>query len=199
MWYSHFPFVIMTSDTNIQSVVQWTKNKALHLGFMVLAGLTVMVSIIPFVRSWLPSSATKLTEASVRADISQLMPGQMMTVVWQGKPVWVLRRTQAMIAALKNANPQLRDPHSLLSAQPISAQNDARSIHEEYFVVLGKCTHMGCIPVYQPNSGFLCPCHGSKFDLAGRVLKGAPAPKNLIVPPYHFSVDGKSLIIGEVK
>lgn len=180
------------------SLVDWSKNRFLQFGWFILTGLTMLVSVIPFVRSWLPTASTKLTEAPVRVDISNLAAGQMMTVLWQGKPIWILRRTPEMIKALQKQNVSLKDPDSESSLQPTFAKNVARSSDEEYFVVLGKCTHMGCIPLFHPESGFVCPCHGSKFDLAGRVVKGAPAPKNLQVPPYHFSADKKSVIIGEL-
>jgi ubiquinol-cytochrome c reductase iron-sulfur subunit len=183
---------------NQSSLIDWSKNRFLQLGWFILTSLTMLASVIPFVRSWLPTPTTKLTEAPVRVDISKLAPGQMMTVLWQGKPVWILRRTPEMIKALQKHNLSLKDPASENSLQPAFAKNANRSSTEEYFVVLGKCTHMGCIPLFHPESGFECPCHGSKFDLAGRVMKGAPAPKNLQVPAYHFSADKTSLIIGEL-
>jgi ubiquinol-cytochrome c reductase iron-sulfur subunit len=181
-----------------KSILHRSRQKITHIGLMFLASLTMVASIIPFIRSWFPSESTKLTEAAVRVDISQLEPGQMMTALWQGKPVWILRRTKEMLNDLKKHHDELKDPFSLQSIQPEQFKTEYRSLNDEYFVVLGKCTHMGCIPIMKPDSGFICPCHGSIFDFSGRVLKGAPAPHNLIVPSYHFSADGKSITIGEL-
>jgi ubiquinol-cytochrome c reductase iron-sulfur subunit len=188
----------MSKDNNFIAIIKLSKQTIVQMGLMLLASLTMFASMIPFIRSWLPSESTKLTEAAVRVDISQLEPGQMMTVLWQGKPVWILRRTADMLEDLKKHHEQLKDPFSTKSMQPDKFKNEYRSLSDEFFVVLGKCTHMGCIPIMKPDSGFICPCHGSVFDFAGRVLKGAPAPHNLIVPNYHFSEDGKSITIGEL-
>jgi len=158
---------------------------------------------VPFVKSWNPSAKAKSAGAPVTADISKLELGQKMTVEWRGKPVWILRRTKESIAALDSIEGQLRDPESNESKQPEKAKNRLRSFesHEEIIVLVGLCTHLGCSPLYRPEvgaadlggdswkGGFFCPCHGSKFDLSGRVYQSVPAPINLDVPPYYFMSD----------
>jgi len=160
----------------------------------------------PFVASWNPSAKARAAGAPVKADISRLEPGQMMVVEWRGKPVYVVRRTQEALDSLSRMTDELRDPESQESEQPAYVDPEQRSIKAEYLVLLGLCTHLGCTPKYRPEvapadlgpdwlGGFFCPCHGSKFDLAGRVLKGVPAPTNLVVPPYSYEGD-KLLVIG---
>lgn len=153
---------------------------------------------VPFVGSWQPSAKAKAAGAPVKQDISKVEPGQMITVEWRGKPVYVVRRTQAALDAVKKADSLVRDPSSNESIQPTYAKSEFRSIKDEFLVLLGVCTHLGCAPQYQPQvgsishdwlGGFFCPCHGSKFDLAGRVYQGVPAPTNLEVPPYRFVSD----------
>ncbi len=166
---------------------------------------------VPFVRSFEPSERARAAGAPVEADISGLQPGEMMTVEWRGKPVWIVRRTPAQLAELPKLDPELADPDSErtnYSTTPAYARNDWRSIKPEYLVVVGICSHLGCSPTAkftpgpQPSlpadweGGFLCPCHGSTFDLAGRVFKDKPAPDNLEVPPYMYLSDSR-LIIGE--
>jgi ubiquinol-cytochrome c reductase iron-sulfur subunit len=152
---------------------------------------------VPFVGSWQPSEKAKAAGAPVDADISALQPGQMMTLSWRGKPVWIVRRTTEMLAMLPTLNDNLRDPESNESVQPDYCKNPARAINEEYLVVVGICTHLGCAPLYRPalnspdmaanwRGGFFCPCHGSSFDLAGRVFKSVPAPSNLEIPPHNY-------------
>jgi len=192
--YKKLEFMWMRPE--IQDRLDWSKHKSLKFAWLSLLTLIVPASILPFLRTWLPSSASKITEAPVRVDISNLLPGQMLTVLWQGKPVWIMRRTESMKQSLKASATQLKDPQSQYSHQPSTAKNLTRSISPEYFVVLGKCTHLGCVPIMSPQEGILCPCHGSRFDFAGRVLKGSPASENLLVPAYHFSQDGKTIIIG---
>ncbi len=164
---------------------------------------------VPFVQSWWPSAKAKSAGAPVVADISKLELGQRMTVEWRGRPVWIMRRTPEAMASLKEVESQLRDPASAESAQPAFATNPTRSHqdHPEIAVIVGICTHLGCSPLYRPEvapadlgsewkGGFFCPCHGSKFDMAGRVFQSVPAPLNLEVPPYYFM--SESLIkIGE--
>lgn len=154
---------------------------------------------VPFVKSWTPSAKAKAAGAPVTADISQLEAGQKVVIEWRGKPVWVVRRTPEMLAGLKKVEGQLLDPASDDTAQqPEYAKNEYRSIKPEYLVLTGICTHLGCSPLFEPDQGkleasweggFYCPCHGSKFDLAGRVYKGVPAPKNLEVPPHSYDAD----------
>jgi ubiquinol-cytochrome c reductase iron-sulfur subunit len=143
----------------------------------------------------------------VEVDLSKIAPGSIEVVEWRGKPVWVIRRTQEMLASLKSATGRLSDPNSKSSEQPKYAENEYRSQKPEVMVMEGVCTHLGCSPQLRPAEakaemgadwvgGFYCPCHGSKFDLAGRVFRGAPAPVNLKVPPYTFLSDSR-LVIGE--
>ncbi len=167
-------------------------------GVVGAAGATFLA--VPFVSSWQPSEKAKAAGAPVTADISQLQPGQMLTIAWRGKPVWVVRRTPGMLNGLAALDEQLRDPTSQESEQPEYCQNPVRAIKDEYFVVVGICTHLGCAPLFRPaigspdvgadwQGGFFCPCHGSRFDLAGRVYQSVPAPTNLVIPPYHFLTD----------
>lgn len=162
---------------------------------------------VPLVSSLAPSERAKAQGASVEVDISGLAPGEMATVEWRGKPVWILRRTPEMLAALERTA-DLADPASKKVQQPAYATNTARSIQPEVFVAVGICTHLGCSPVTLPagtanpsvpadwQGGFFCPCHGSTFDFAGRVFKNKPAPTNLEVPPHRFLADNR-LLIGE--
>jgi ubiquinol-cytochrome c reductase iron-sulfur subunit len=162
---------------------------------------------VPFVASWNPSAKAKAAGAPVRADISRLEPGQMVVVEWRGKPVYVVRRTAEALETLTRDADVLRDPESREPQQPSYVNPEQRSIKPEFLVLLGLCTHLGCAPKYRPEvgaadlggegwlGGFFCPCHGSKFDLAGRVFKGVPAPLNLEVPP-HFYESERVLVIG---
>jgi ubiquinol-cytochrome c reductase iron-sulfur subunit len=161
---------------------------------------------VPFLGSWNPSEKAKAAGAPVRADISKLEPGQMVVIEWRGKPVYVLRRTPDQVAGLATLNDDLKDPSSEASAQPGYIEGDGRAINEEFLVMVGLCTHLGCAPKFRPEvgaadmggdewlGGFFCPCHGSKFDLAGRVYKGVPASANLEIPPYSYESDGVLLI-----
>jgi len=164
---------------------------------------------VPFVWSMWPSERAKAAGGPVEADISALAPGELMIVEWRSKPVWVMRRTKEMLEDLKKVDGKVTDPTSSVPEQPDYAKNEYRSIKPEVLVLVGICTHLGCSP--KPKSaedkaemgaewggGFYCPCHGSKFDLAGRVYKGSPAPKNLEVPKYTFLSDTK-ILIGEDK
>jgi ubiquinol-cytochrome c reductase iron-sulfur subunit len=165
-----------------------------------LAGAAL--TAVPFLASWKPSARAQALGAPVEADISKLEPGSIMKVNWRGQAVFVVRRTPEMLAALATAEVKnsLRDPASEESTQPDYAKNDARALKPEFLVLIGVCTHLGCAPMdrFQPQDaelgatwpgGFYCPCHGSKFDLAGRVFKDVPAPLNLAVPPYRFVND----------
>jgi ubiquinol-cytochrome c reductase iron-sulfur subunit len=161
----------------------------------------------PFVMSFWPSERAKAAGAPIEVDISKLEPGQKINVEWRGKVVWVLNRTPAMLSSLPKLDGRVADPKSDVDHQPPYAKNEQRSIKPEIFVAVGICTHLGCSPTFRPEvgpadlgedwlGGFFCPCHQSKFDLAGRVYKGVPAPTNLIVPPYRYVSDGR-LIVGE--
>jgi ubiquinol-cytochrome c reductase iron-sulfur subunit len=168
---------------------------------------------VPFVSSFAPSERAKAAGAAVEVDISALKPGEKMTVEWRGKPVWIVRRTPEQLAALPKLDPLLADPKSARNPAELTppyARNEDRSIKPEFLVVVGICTHLGCspsdkfIPGPQPSlpdtwaGGFLCPCHGSTFDLAGRVYKDKPAPDNLEVPPHMYLSDSR-ILIGEEK
>ncbi|WP_332673782.1 ubiquinol-cytochrome c reductase iron-sulfur subunit [Aromatoleum sp.] len=169
-------------------------------------GVAAVATAVPFVASLTPSERAKAAGAPVEADISKLAPGEMMTVEWRGKPVWILRRTPEMLASLDKTEPLVSDPGSEKPMQPEYAQNKYRSVKPEYLVAVGICTHLGCSPSdkfkvgaesgVSPDwaGGFLCPCHGSLFDLAGRVYRSMPAPDNLEIPPYKFLADTKILI-----
>jgi len=167
-----------------------------------IGGVGAIGAAVPFVASWNPSAKAKAAGAPVKVDISKLEAGQQMTVEWRGKPVWIVRRTPAMLSQLETLTEQLLDPTSERPQQPEYAKNPHRSIREEYLVLVGICTHLGCSPQYLPEvlpsadfGGFFCPCHGSKFDMAGRVIKGVPAPSNMEVPPYMYE-DSNQLIVG---
>jgi len=169
----------------------------------------VAFAAAPFLASWKPSARAKALGAPVEIDISKLEPGAMLKIVWRGRPVYVVKRTPGMMESLVNTDDKLADPRSERSLQPEYAKNNQRARNPEYFVVLGVCTHLGCAPQnrFSPGAsddgvlkadwpgGFFCPCHGSKFDLSGRVFKGVPAPTNLEVPPYAF-VDDQHILIG---
>ena len=172
-----------------------------------------VATAIPFVSTFQPSERAKAAGAAVEVDIAGLKPGEKVTVEWRGKPVWVVRRTPEQLAALATLTGQLADPESKRKPDeftPVYARNEARSIKPEYFVAVGICTHLGCSPSDKfqtgaqpslPNDwqgGFFCPCHGSTFDMAGRVYKNKPAPDNLEVPPHMYLSDSK-LLIGEDK
>jgi ubiquinol-cytochrome c reductase iron-sulfur subunit len=171
-----------------------------------------VATAVPFVASFTPSERAKAAGAPVEVDISGLKPGEKAVVEWRGKPVWILRRTPEQLASLKKTDPQVADPKSERTNYPTPdyAKNEYRSIKPEVFVAVGICSHLGCSPSDkltpgpQPSlpddwaGGFLCPCHGSTFDLAGRVFKNKPAPDNLEVPPYMYLSDGR-LLIGEDK
>lgn len=161
----------------------------------------------PFLKSWNPSAKAKAAGAPVKINLSKLEPGQQVVYEWRGKPVFVLRRTKDMLNELPSQDGRLRDPESENSDQPEYATNPYRSRTEDVLVLVGLCTHLGCSPKYLPEvkpmefdanwkGGYFCPCHGSRFDLAGRVYKGVPAPTNLVVPPYSFEGDD-ILIIGK--
>ncbi|MDM7322798.1 MAG: ubiquinol-cytochrome c reductase iron-sulfur subunit [Gammaproteobacteria bacterium] len=172
---------------------------------IVVGSVGVVAAMVPFVSSLRPSAKAQAAGAPVEVDIGKLAPGQMITVEWRGKPVYILRRTEANLASLKALEGNLRDPASEVPQQPDYARNEYRSLKPEIFVAIGICTHLGCAPTYRPEvapadlgaewkGGFFCPCHGSRFDLAGRVYKGVPAPTNLEVPPYTFLSDTLLLI-----
>ncbi|MDX1676783.1 ubiquinol-cytochrome c reductase iron-sulfur subunit [Arsukibacterium sp.] len=182
------------------------RRRFLTIATSVVGGVGAVGVAVPFIASWNPSERAKQAGAAVTADISKLEPGQLIRVEWRGKPVWIVKRTDETLQQLAETENRLRDPGSEIQQQPAYAQNQHRSIKPEIFVAVGICTHLGCSPTYLPNdfsaqvegirAGFFCPCHGSKFDMAGRVFQGVPAPTNLVVPPHMF-IDDNTIMIGE--
>lgn len=186
------------------------RRKALTGAAAAVGGIGTAIALWPFASSMNPSASALAAGAPVEVDISKVQPGQKIQEVWRRKPVWIIRRTPEMVKTLASLTPKLRDPHSSVeSQQPSFAQNEFRSINEEFLVLIGICTHLGCSPEFRPDpgaeglgaswqGGFYCACHGSRFDLAGRVFKNVPANKNLEVPPYYFLSDVR-LLIGMTK
>jgi ubiquinol-cytochrome c reductase iron-sulfur subunit len=165
-----------------------------------------VLTAVPFVASWLPSESARAAGLPTEVDLSKIEPGQMATFFWRKQQIYVVKRTPEMLASLSAHDTQLKDPKSEKSDQPQYAKNDGRALKPEVLVLIGTCTHLGCLPKtrFTPNDaslmtnwpgGFFCPCHGSKFDLAGRVFQGSPASVNLVIPPYSFEGDNK-LVIG---
>ena len=172
-----------------------------------LVGATgVGFAAVPFIESWLPSAKAQAVGAPVRVNIGALEPGQVLKVLWRGQTIGILRRSKQVLDLLPGNDERLKDPESAESEQPSFADNEVRAMRAEYLVVNMICTHLGCVPQVVPEvgpqpwddnwtGGFFCPCHKSRFDMAGRVYKGVPAPTNLRIPPYHF-VDDQTLLIG---
>ena len=179
-----------------------SRRRFLTAATSVVGGAGVVAVAVPFLASWNPSARAKSAGAPVEADIGKLEPGQQLVIKWRGKPVWIVRRDEESLATLAKITDTLRDPASDESNQPEYAKNEHRSIKPEFLVVVGICTHLGCSPTYRPEitadwlGGFFCPCHGSKFDLSGRVYQGVPAPTNLDVPPYRY-VSESVVLVGE--
>lgn len=196
-----------TSDTQAAPASSQTRRRFLTAATSAVGIAGVAGVAVPFLGSWNPSEKAKAAGAPVKADISKVEPGQMVVVEWRGKPVYVLNRTAEQLANLAKLDDQLKDPDSVISTQPDYITDNARSLRPELLVVVGLCTHLGCAPKYRPEvgaadmggdewlGGFFCPCHGSKFDLAGRVFSGVPASTNLVVPPYSFEGE-KVLVVG---
>jgi ubiquinol-cytochrome c reductase iron-sulfur subunit len=190
-----------------ESGVDRKRRRLLTAAVGVVGGTGAALGAVPFLSAMLPSAKAKAIGAPVELDISKIEPGQRVIVPWRGRPVWVIRRTPEMVERLKTLNDRLLDPDSQQEQQPDYAKNAQRSIKPEILVLVGLCTHLNCSPALEPADtdneavgpdwpgGFFCPCHGSKFDLAGRVFKSVPAPLNLIVPPYKY-LDDKRLLIG---
>lgn len=181
------------------------RRRLLTAGAGVVGAVGAIAMVVPLVSSMSPSARAKAAGAPVEIDISKLESGQRVIVEWRGKPVWVLKRTPALLEGLEAVEGSLRDVESDSSDQPEYAKNAYRSIKPEVLVMVGICTHLGCSPTYRPEvapadlgddwkGGFFCPCHGSRFDIAGRVYKGVPAPTNLEVPPHYYITDSRILI-----
>ncbi len=192
----------------MSNTVDTGKRRFLTAAASVVGGAGAAAVAIPFVTSMLPSAKAQAAGAPVEIDISKLEVGQIVTVEWRGKPVWVLNRSSESLNILPELADNLADPESdVATQQPDYCKNESRSIRDNILVLVGICTHLGCSPTYRPDlapadlgpewkGGFFCPCHGSKYDLSGRVYKNMPAPKNLVVPPYHFLGDNR-IVIGE--
>ncbi len=186
--------------------VDLKKRRTLTLATSAVGAVGAGYVIYPFLAAWAPSEKAKAAGAPVEADIGKLEPGQLMRVKWRGKPVWIVYRTEQNLKDLPSLDEKLLDPESTdAGQQPDYCQNGTRSVKEKYLVAVGICTHLGCSPTYRPDvapedlgaewkGGFYCPCHGSRFDLAGRVYSGVPAPKNLEIPPYQYLSDTKILV-----
>lgn len=187
--------------------VDLKKRRFLAVATSVVGGLGVVAAGVPFASSLRPSERARALGAPVEVDISRMEPGSMQRVQWRGRPVWVVYRSEAALDRLPLVEDRLRDPESEKPQQPSYAQNRNRSIRPEILVLVGVCTHLGCSPTYRPEvapadlgsewqGGFYCACHGSRFDLAGRVYAGVPAPANLVVPPHHY-VSDTVILVGE--
>ena len=191
----------------IQQGVDTSKRQFLTTALSVVGAVGAGYLAVPFLSQMQPSAKAMAAGAPVEVDLSKMEPGQLIRVAWRGKPVWVLNRTPEVISTLSTLDSKLADPLSNESLQPDYSKNALRSIKPEIFVAIGLCTHLGCSPTFRPEiapsdlgqdwkGGFFCPCHGSWFDLAGRVFRGVPAPTNLEVPPYQYVTD-TLIIIGE--
>ncbi|KXJ42426.1 MAG: ubiquinol-cytochrome c reductase iron-sulfur subunit [Cycloclasticus sp.] len=191
-----------------EQVVDKRRRLFLTAAATAVTGVGAAYVAVPFIASMNPSDRAKAAGAPVEADISKLEPGQLIRVEWRGKPVWVLKRTKETLVQLEEMTDMLRDAGSDESEQPESCKNVTRSIKPEVFLAVGICTHLGCSPTFRPEvapedlgadwkGGFFCPCHGSLFDLSGRVYAGVPAPLNLVVPPHKYVTDTRILIGSE--
>ena len=193
-----------SSQQETPSQIDAEKRKFL-IATSAVGALGVTSVAVPFVKSMTPSERAKAAGAPVEVDISKIEPGSMMTAEWRGKPVWIINRTDEMTAELSKHNDQLSDPMcDVVSQQPNYCKNADRAIKPNLAVIVGICTHLGCSPTAKLQAGgdmgdkwvggFFCPCHGSRFDLSGRVFKGSPAPINLVVPPYKYLTDNTLLL-----
>jgi ubiquinol-cytochrome c reductase iron-sulfur subunit len=183
------------------------RRRVLVIATSVVGAVGAGFAAVPFISSMNPSAKARAAGAPVEADISKLEPGAMLRVKWRGKPIWIVHRTPEMLAALPTLDPALTDPNSEVPQQPDYCKNPNRSIKPEYLVAVGICTHLGCSPTFRPDvapddlgpnwkGGFFCPCHGSRFDLAGRVFKGVPAPTNLVIP-IHTYLNDTTILVGQ--
>lgn len=184
-----------------ESEIDLRKRRFLTNATSVVGAVGVGFVAWPFLSTWSPSARAKAAGAPVDVDISKMKFGQLVRVLWRKKPVWIFKRDASVIANLKTLDDELADPNNQENQQPVYAKNPHRSIKAQVAVIVGVCTHLGCSPTYRPElgaadlggdawkGGFYCPCHGSKFDLAGRVYAGTPAPTNLVIPPYKFIND----------
>lgn len=181
------------------------RRRFLTVATSVVGGAGAVAVAVPFIASWNPSARARVAGAPVEMKIDKIEPGQLVRSEWRGSPVWVIRRSPEMLEQLNLTDDRVRDPDSDQPQQPEYAKNKHRSRDPEWFVAVGICTHLGCSPQFLPrnftnmdgiDSGFFCPCHGSRFDIAGRVFQGVPAPTNLVVPPHYF-IDDATVLIGQ--
>lgn len=195
------------SNEGVGASPDLSRRRFLTTATSVVGGAGVVAAVWPFLASLKPSERAKALGAPVTIDISKLETGQKLTVAWRGKPIWVIKRTPDMLASLKKVESHLSDPANAQPQQPEYVTGEARAIKPEILVMVGSCTHLGCSPTFKPEhpapeidpdwqGGFYCPCHGSKFDISGRVYKGVPAPLNLQVPPHRYA-DNNTIVIGE--
>ncbi len=197
------------TSTDLPSAPEPTRRDFLFVATAAVGGVGACATLWPLIDQMNPDAATQAAAQPINIDVSQIQPGQQVVALWSARPVFVVHRTQAALDTLQEPTllARLSDPHSTAHQQPPYAVNWHRSIKPEFLVLVGVCTHLGCIPSYMPKpdpgnpapnwlGGYLCPCHGSKYDLAGRVFLNVPAPYNLPVPPYHFP-DDKTLRVGE--
>jgi ubiquinol-cytochrome c reductase iron-sulfur subunit len=198
----------MATDAGNAVDVDKEKRRFLVGATSVVGGIGAVAAVTPFVMSMWPSERAKAAGAPIDVDFSKIEAGQKIDVEWRGKVVWLIRRTPEMLATLPKLDAKLADPKSNVPQQPPYCKNEHRSIKPELFIAVGICTHLGCSPTFRKEiapadlgrdwlGGFFCPCHQSKFDLAGRVYKGVPAPFNLVVPPHKYDAGGTSVTIGE--
>lgn len=194
---------------SVEEAVDIRRRHFLVEATVVVGAAGLVATAVPFVLSMEPSARAQAAGAPVDADLSKMEPGQLVTLRWRSRPVWVLRRTPEQLKELASEDSRLKDPDSEQPQQPPDCRNTWRSLKPEYFVGVAICTHLGCVPTYRPDiapadlgtdweGGFYCPCHGSRYDLAGRVMKDSPAPLNLPVPPYYYLGD-TLLRIGELR
>ena len=195
------------AEATLDKAVDRSRRRLL-IGTGVVGGAGAVAAVVPFVMSFWPSARAKAAGAPIEVDISKIEPGQKIDVEWRGKVCWLVNRTPAMLASLPKLDARLADPNSLTPQQPPYCKNEHRSIKDALWVAVGICTHLGCSPTFRPDiapadlgpdwlGGFFCPCHQSKFDLAGRVFKGVPAPINLEIPPYKYVANGTKVVIGD--
>mgnify|MGYP003641632382 FL=1 len=192
-----------------EHVVDTGRRKMLTVSASVVGAVGAAVAVVPFISTMSPSARALASGAPVEVDVSKLEPGQKIQVEWRRKPVWIVRRSEKMVSLLDSTNDRVRDPNSdELAQQPEFARNQTRSLKPDVLVLVGICTHLGCSPTFRPElapedlgpewaGGFYCPCHGSSFDMAGRVYKNVPANKNLEVPPYKYLSDNV-IVVGEL-
>ncbi|WP_113907066.1 ubiquinol-cytochrome c reductase iron-sulfur subunit [Aliidiomarina celeris] len=181
------------------------RRRFLTVATSVVGAAGAVGAAVPFIASWNPSAKARIAGAPVEVKIDKVEPGQLIRAEWRGQPIWIVRRTETMLDSLNATDSRVRDPESNVQQQPAYAQNQHRSIRPEWFIAVGICTHLGCSPQFISRSfieaegveaGFFCPCHGSRFDIAGRVFQAVPAPTNLVIPPHYF-VDDVTVIVGE--